>query len=151
MTRPRRCNRPPSKRLLRWRAPVLTLFLWACALAWDKTGVLRWGLLAALLHETGHLLAWAAFVGRQAAAGNIPAGVLPFAARRLFTTLAGKAAGGRRSGRQLSFVQRQSFLDGLLRPYLCRVLVLGGEPAAGCFNFLPLPGLDGARLFGREP
>ena len=63
MTRPRRCNRPPSERLLRWRAPVLTLFLWACALAWDKTGVLRWGLLAALLHETGHLLAWAAFVG----------------------------------------------------------------------------------------
>ena len=63
MTRPRRCNRPPSERLLRWRAPVLTLFLWACALAWDKTGVLRWGLLAALLHETGHLLAWAALVG----------------------------------------------------------------------------------------
>ena len=131
MTRPRRCNRPPSERLLRWRAPVLTLFLWACALAWDKTGVLRWGLLAALLHETGHLLAWAALVGARPQLEISPLGFCLSLRGVLFAPLAGKTAGGRRSGRQLSFVQRHSFLDGLLRPYLCGVLVLGGEPAAG--------------------
>lgn len=151
MIRPRRCNRPPSERLLRWRAPVLTLFLWGCALAWDKTGVLRWGLLAALLHETGHLLAWAALVGGRPQLEISPLGFclslrgvcLPPWREKLLAA-AGPAANFLLCSGTLFW------MDCFGHTY-AGYWFSAANLLLGCFNFLPLPGLDGARLFGREP
>ena len=68
MIRPKRCGRLPVR--LRLRAPAATLFLLALGLMADGTGVLRWGLAAALWHETGHLLAWAVLVRRPMEANS---------------------------------------------------------------------------------
>ena len=46
------------KTRLRLRAPAVTLFLLACLLSLDGTGVLRTGLLCAILHESAHALVY---------------------------------------------------------------------------------------------
>lgn len=43
---------------LRVRHPVLTLAALWCVLYFDASGVVRIGILAALLHECGHVIAW---------------------------------------------------------------------------------------------
>ena len=57
MTRHRR-YRMRRKTRLRLRAPAITLFLLACLLSLDGTGVLRTGLLCAILHESAHALVY---------------------------------------------------------------------------------------------
>ena len=57
MTRHRR-YRMRRKTRLRPRAPAVTLFLLACLLSLDGTGVLRTGLLCAILHESAHALVY---------------------------------------------------------------------------------------------
>ena len=57
MTRHRR-YRMRRKTRLRLRAPAVTLFLLACLLSLDGTGVLRTGLLCAILHESAHALVY---------------------------------------------------------------------------------------------
>lgn len=57
MTRHRR-YRMRRKMRLRLRAPAVTLFLLACLLSLDGTGVLRTGLLCAILHESAHALVY---------------------------------------------------------------------------------------------
>ena len=57
MTRHRR-YRMRRKTRLRLRAPAVTLFLLACLLSLDGTGVLRIGLLCAILHESAHALVY---------------------------------------------------------------------------------------------
>lgn len=44
--------------------PLALLFAAAVLLAWDGTGLLRMGLVCALLHETGHILAFRWLAGR---------------------------------------------------------------------------------------
>lgn len=145
MTRPKRLP-PPYRPRLRWRAPALTLFLWAAAFAWDNTGVVRWGLLAALLHEGGHLAAWAALLRRPPLLELSPLGfclsmrgvLLPLWQEKLLAA-AGPAANF------LFCIAALGWMDTFGYTYAgywfaCANLLLG------CFNFLPLPGLDGARL-----
>lgn len=57
MIRPKHCRRPRRARI-HWRAPLVTLFGLSFLLAWDSAGIVRIGLLCALLHETGHLLVY---------------------------------------------------------------------------------------------
>lgn len=57
MTRPKR-YRQRRKARIHLRAPLITLFVLSFLLAWDSAGVVRIGLLCALLHETGHLLVY---------------------------------------------------------------------------------------------
>ena len=53
MTRHRYCKMQRRTRL-RLRTPAATLFLLVCLLFFDGTGVLRTGLLCAVLHESAH-------------------------------------------------------------------------------------------------
>lgn len=57
MTRPTRCKRHRDPRI-RFRAPTVALFALSFALAFDSSGILRIGLLCALLHEMGHVLVY---------------------------------------------------------------------------------------------
>ena len=53
----------PSRPVLRWRAPLLTLLGLTLLLACDGSGILRVGLGCAILHESGHALAYRALWG----------------------------------------------------------------------------------------
>lgn len=146
MTRPRHWKKL-SESPVRLKDPLPTLFLLALALMYDHTGVLRWGLLGAVLHECGHLVAWAVLLRRVPRLEISPGGIclcmrgvaLPPVRERMLA-----AAGP---------------LTNLL---LCAagvgIMELWGYTYAGywfvsanlllgTFNLLPLPGLDGARLF----
>lgn len=146
MIRPKRWSRRPADRPLRLRAPVLTLFFWVMVLAWDSTGVARWGMLAAILHESGHLLAWV-FLVREPP--------------QLELTLWGICL--RMRGICLPAWQEKILAAGgpVMNFLVCLGLLgwmdLTGYTYAGCwaaaanlllgaFNLLPVPGLDGARL-----
>ena len=118
MIRPKRWSRRPADRPLRLRAPVLTLFFWVMVLAWDSTGVARWGMLAAILHESGHLLAWA-FLVREP----------PQLELTLWVVCLGL----------LGWMDLTGYTYAGCWAAAANLLL-------GAFNLLPVPGLDGARL-----
>lgn len=130
---------------LRFRRPVLFLAgLWF-VLYRDHSGLLRVGLLAALLHECGHVAAWAAMTK------SLP--VLSFSVRGI---------GLDASAALLS--RRQTFLLALAGPLtnfvLCAAVLCAMQLSAsywgyffaaanlatGLFNLLPLGDLDGYRM-----
>lgn len=138
--------RMQSEPPVRLRAPLVTLFLLALSLLYDHTGVLRWGLLCAALHEGGHLLAWAILVRRMPQ--------LEVSALGICLRMRGVA---------LSTVQEKVLAAAgpLTNLLLCTATVwvmdrweytyagywfASANLLLGVFNLLPLPGLDGARL-----
>lgn len=146
MIRPRLCRRRRKARV-RVRAPLAVLFILCFALALDGLGVVRMGLLCALLHEGGHLLMyrwqWKSWPDLEISPGGI--------CLRL---------------RGVPLAPQQEFLLAAAGP-LCNLLVccavLGWMEGTGQYsyggywfasanllvggvNLLPLPGLDGARM-----
>lgn len=146
MTRPRRWK-PPSESLVRLRAPLPTLFLLALALFYDHTGVLRWGLVSAALHEGGHLLAWGVLVRRRPRLVVSPGGIclcmrgvaLPPARERVL------AAAGPLTNLLLCAAGVGSME--LWGYTYAGYWFVSANLLLGIFNLLPLPGLDGARIF----
>ena len=132
-------------RHFRARQPVLVLAVLWFVLYRDHTGVARVGLLAALLHEAGHTLAWLAMTRRLPVFRFSLAGVgLDVFAARL--------------------TRRQTFLLALAGP-LTNFLLLGvtlwriqiaasywgyffaaANLITGAFNLLPVGRLDGRRM-----
>ena len=147
MIRPKRCGRLPVR--LRLRAPAATLVLLALGLMADGTGVLRWGLAAALWHETGHLLAWAVLVRRPMQLELSPAGfclsmrgvvLTPWRERLL--AAAGPAANF------IGCIGTLVWMDAAGYRY-AGCWFAAANLLLGVFHLLPLPGFDGARLWGR--
>ena len=130
---------------LRVHQPVLLLAALWFVLYRDHSGLVRVGLLAALLHECGHVAVWLALTKR------LP--VLRFSVRGIGLDV---------SGAGLS--RRQTFLLALAGPLtnftLCAVTLGRMQAAAsywgyffaaanlatGLFNLLPLGDLDGRRM-----
>lgn len=146
MTHPRRWKHA-SDSVLRVKAPLPTLFLLALALFYDHTGVLRWGLLSAVLHECGHLAAWGVLVCRVPRLELSPGGIclcmrgmaLPAARERML------AAAGPLTNLLLcaAGVGAMELWGYTYAGYW----FVSANLLLGVFNLLPLPGLDGARLF----
>ena len=146
MTRPRRWKNL-SESPVQLKAPLPTLFLLALALLYDHTGVLRWGLLCAVLHEGGHLLAWAVLVRRVPRLVISPGGIclcmrgvaLPPARERILAA-AGPLANLLLCAAGVGAMELWGYTyAGYWFGSANRLL--------GAFNLLPLPGLDGSRLF----
>ena len=132
-------------RHLRLRRPVLLLAALWFVLYRDHSGLVRVGLLAALLHECGHVAAWLAMTR------TLP--VLSFSLRGI-----GLDASAARLSR------RQNFLLALAGPLanflLCGLILLkmqisasywgycfaAANLAVGLFNLLPAGDLDGRRM-----
>lgn len=147
MTRPRRCRRRCEReRRLNIEHPLLLLFAAAFLLSFDGSGLLRLGLVCALLHEAGHVLAYRALLGRWPCVTVGLTGLrIPlrgvFLARRQELWLA--AAG--------------PLANLLVCLAACAWMAARGLTYRGCWlaavsllvggaNLLPLPGLDGARI-----
>ena len=147
MIRPKHCKTQRKARI-HLRAPLPLLFFLTFALALDGTGIVRIGLLCALLHEGGHLFLYYRLWHRWPDLELSPFGICLLQ-------------------RGLSMTPQQEFLlaaAGPLANLLCCCAVLGWMQMThysyagywfastnllvGCANLLPLPGLDGARLFG---
>lgn len=137
----------PSESPVRLRAPLVTLFLLALSLLYDHTGMLRWGLLCAALHETGHLLAWGAFVRRmprlEVSALGIclcMRGVALSPAQEKILAAAGPVTNLILCAAGVWFMDRWGYT-------YAGYWFVSANLLLGLFNLLPLPGLDGARLF----
>ena len=137
---------------LRLRAPLLTLSAAAFLLSFDGTGTLRLGLLAAILHEGGHILAYRFLLGRWPPVEVSPLGLsiplhtlLP-ARLELPLAAAGPLANLLLCCAAHGWMALFGASWGAYR-FAAVNLLVGGA------NLLPLPGLDGARilacLFGR--
>lgn len=146
MIHPRRWKHP-SDSVLRFKAPLPTLFFLALALLYDHTGVLRWGLLSAVLHECGHLAAWGVLVRRMPRMELSPGGIclcmrgvaLPAARERML------AAAGPLTN--LLFCAAGVGVMELWGYTYAGYWFVSANLLLGAFNLLPLPGLDGARIF----
>ena len=146
MIRPRhyKARRKPRVRL---RAPLVLLCLLAFALAWDGTGVLRIGLLCALLHESGHAVVYRMQWGCWPDLQLSPFGIClllrgtPLSARQELVL----AAAG-------PVVNLTVCCGVLLAMDITGHYTYAGYWFAGCnllvggVNLLPLPGLDGWRI-----
>ena len=145
MIRPKHCKTQRKARI-HLRAPLPLLFFLTFALALDGTGIVRIGLLCALLHEGGHLFLYYCPWHRWPDLELSPFGICLLQ-------------------RGLSMTPQQEFLlaaAGPLANLLCCCAVLGWMQMThysyagywfastnllvGCANLLPLPGLDGQRL-----
>lgn len=146
MTRPKHCSRPRKTRL-HLRAPLVVLGLLSFALAWDGSGILRLGLLCALLHESGHLLMFRWIWGHWPDLEISPFGLclllrgtamephqecMLAAAGPLINLLACLAV--------LWLMQYTGCYRYAGYWFACTNLLVGG------LNLLPLPGLDGQRI-----
>ena len=145
MIRPKHCKTQRKARI-HLRAPLPLLFFLTFALALDGTGIVRIGLLCALLHEGGHLFLYYRLWHRWPDLELSPFGICLLQ-------------------RGLSMTPQQEFLlaaAGPLANLLCCCAVLGWMQMTHysyasywfastnllvvCANLLPLPGLDGPRL-----
>lgn len=144
---PPRPWKTPHDAPVRLRAPLVTLFLLALSLLYDHMGVLRWGLLCAALHEAGHLIAWAGLVRQRPRLEISPTGIclcmrgvaLPPTRERLLAA-AGPLTNFLLCAAGVAFMEWQGYsYNGYW--FVSANLLLG------TFNLLPLPGLDGARIF----
>lgn len=138
----------PSRPVLRWRAPLLTLLGLTLLLACDGSGILRVGLGCAALHECGHALAYRALWGHWPELEISPLGIclrlrgLPMTARQeLLLAAAGPLASLAGCGITLLWMRCTAFSYGGYWFACCNLLV-GGS------NLLPLPGLDGWHIAG---
>ena len=144
---PPRHWKTPSESPVRLRAPLVTLFLLALSLLYDHTGMLRWGLLCAALHETGHLLAWGALVRRMPRLEVSALGIclcmrgvaLPPAQEKILSA-AGPVTNLILCAAGVWFMDRWGYT-------YAGYWFVSANLLLGLFNLLPLPGLDGARLF----
>lgn len=138
----------PSRPVLRWRAPLLTLLGLTLLLACDGSGILRVGLGCAALHECGHAAAYRAMWGRWPELEISPFGIclrlrgLPMPpAQELALAAAGPLASLAGCGITLFWMRCTAFSYGGYWFACCNLLV-------GAANLLPLPGLDGAHIAG---
>ena len=146
MTRPKRCRARRSARL-RLQAPQVSLFLLAVLLAWDGTGILRVGLLCALLHESGHVLVYRLLWGRWPDLKIAPwgvclllRGVMPSPGQELALAAAGPGVNLLGCWAVLAAMQAAGHFSYLGYWFASTNLLVAG------LNLLPLPGLDGARI-----
>lgn len=134
------------QRLLRIKDPVLLCGAYYWILARDATGILRMGLLAAVLHECGHIAAWLALTRRPP---QIEVSLIGLClrwqqarlsgGRLVLLAMAGPAVNLALAGGTLLALQRQACFAGY--EFACCNLLLG------IFNLLPLPPLDGQYLW----
>ena len=146
MTRHRHCRGRRSARM-RLRAPAVTLFLLVCLLAFDGTGVLRTGLLCAVLHESAHAVVFRKQWHRWPDLTLSPLGIclqlrgVPMAPdEELLLAAAGPLANLLASGTVLWAMQAVGHYSYAGYWFACTNLLVGGA------NLLPLPGLDGAHI-----
>ena len=133
---------------LRWRAPLLTLLGLTLLLAFDGSGILRIGLGCAILHESGHALAYRLLWGCWPELEVSPLGIclrlrgVPMtAAQELLLAAAGPLANLAACAAVLAFMRCSAYTYGGYWFACCNLLV-GGS------NLLPLPGLDGWHIAG---
>lgn len=145
MTRRPPCK-PPAESYIRVEHPLPTLFAAAFLLALDGSGLLRLGLICALLHESGHIAAYRLILHRWPCVVvgltglRIPLrGALLCARQELALAAAGPLAN------LAACLAAQAWMalygSGYRAYWFAAVnLLLGGA------NLLPLPGLDGWRI-----
>ena len=121
------------KTRLRLRAPAVTLFLLACLLSLDGTGVLRTGLLCAILHESAHALSPFGICLQLRGVPMTPEEELRLAS-------AGPLANLLTCCTVLLYMQTAGQYSYSGYWFACTNLLVGGA------NLLPLPGLDGAHI-----
>ena len=146
MTRHRR-YRMRRKTRLRLRAPAVTLFLLACLLSLDGTGVLRTGLLCAILHESAHAFVYRKLWHRWPDLALSPFGIclqlrgVPMTPEEeLRLAAAGPLANLLACCTVLLYMQTAGQYSYGGYWFACTNLLVGGA------NLLPLPGLDGAHI-----
>lgn len=147
MTQHRPWKTPPESPV-RFRAPVATLFVLALSLLYDHTGMFRWSILCALLHECGHLAAWSVLVRRPPRLEISAAGIclcmrgvtLPLGQERILAA-AGPLTNFLLCAAGVCFMEWQGYT-------YSGYWFVSANLLLGIFNLLPLPGLDGARLLG---
>lgn len=135
------------RRLIRVRSPCLLLFVYTLLLAADTTGVLRIGILCALLHESGHV---AVFVLQQRRLPALEAslaglclslrGVLLTPGQELALAAAGPALNLLLAFGALAWMEGPAGYGYSGMWFAATNLLVGG------FNLIPLPGLDGRRM-----
>lgn len=147
MIRSKRFYRRPKHGGIRMPSPCLFLFCTAVALTVDDTGLLRMGLLCALLHECGHIAAYLALVGRWPIIEVTPAGlcmrmrgVWLSSGQDLLLAAAGPLVNLLLCS--LSILLMDGLFGYSYRGYWFATINL----LVGCSNLLPLPGLDGGRI-----
>ena len=130
---------------LRARRPVLVLAALWLMLYRDRTGLVRIGLLAALLHETGHVLAWLLLTRRWPVLRLSLRGIgldtscAHLSRRQVFwLACAGPAANFALCGAALAKMQWQASYWGYF--------FAAANLVTGLFNLLPLGDLDGRRM-----
>lgn len=145
MTPPKHCKAHRKARV-HLRAPLPMLFLLSFALALDGTGIVRIGLLCALLHEFGHVMVYRCLWGRWPDLQLSPFGICLLQ-------------------RGVSMTPWQEFLLAAAGPLVnfvsCGVVLAwmhgfhysyagywfaSTSLLVGVANLLPLPGLDGQRM-----
>lgn len=132
---------------LRLRAPAVTLFLLVGLLALDGTGVLRIGLLCAVLHESAHALVFRKRWHRWPDLALSPFGIClllrgtPMTPEEeLVLAAAGPLANLLACCGVLWYMQAVGQYSYRGYWFACTNLLVGGA------NLLPLPGLDGAHI-----
>lgn len=145
MTRLKRYKQRRKTRI-HLQAPLVTLFVLSLLLAWDGAGIVRMGLLCALLHETGHLLVyrwqWHHWPDLQVSPTGIcllMRGTSMTARQEFFLAAAGPMVNLAACGLVLGFMEQTRYsYTGYW--FASTNLLVGG------INLLPLPGLDGERI-----
>ena len=143
-------TRPPRlawRKRLRVRAPCLALFGYTLLLAADGTGVLRIGILCALMHESGHIAAYLALLRRfptlELSLGGVCLslrGVQLPPGRMLALAAAGPAVNLLLAAAVLAWMGGPGRCSYRGMWFAAVNLLVGG------FNLLPLPMLDGGQI-----
>ena len=123
-------------RRLRLRSPCLVLFAGTLALLADTTGVLRIGILCALLHECGHIAVFCLLLRRPPVLEVSLAGVC-LSMRGVMLP----------PGRMLALAAGMlAWMDGPGQYGYFGMWFAATHLLVGGFNLLPLPGLDGWQI-----
>ena len=148
MTRRRPCKMRRRRAGIRWHRPLLLLLGLTFLLALDGSGILRVGLGCAILHESGHALAYRLLWHPWPELEVSPLGIclrlrgLPMtAAQELLLAAAGPAVNLLACAAALAFMHGTAYSYGGYWFACCNLLV-------GTSNLLPLPGLDGWHIAG---
>lgn len=146
MTRRKHCK-PHRKAHLYWRAPLAVLGLLSFALSLDETGIVRIGLVCALLHESGHIAMYRYLWGRWPDLQISPWGICLLTRGKFLNPIqefllaaAGPAVNLICCCAILWLMQCSGHYRYAAYWFACTNLLVGGA------NLLPLPGLDGQRI-----